>query len=275
LAAGGHVVLLIGELDGTPVEAELLTGSGGVLKSLITGFDRDSPQAAKLNVASGATFGVTNNQQLYNCGGGGSALVSASRGPKVIPPSENFDTARYGFRPFPVVPVDYFERKHEEAHTGDRLSKVINSENVPGSTFNLYQEMSYGQLFPHGTVPAAATAQAGWDVQWNTPRYQVGGWQFSRHFDGRQYSAALGCKKPEASFFETIAMRVDFAPDELLLIDDAEQNVSGAKAAGWKAVLWTGQHPLRDVLAEFQFATNADIGAIDFDAPVDSPGGRA
>jgi hypothetical protein len=43
LDAGGHVVLLIGELDGTPVAAELLTGSGGVLKSRITGFDRDSP----------------------------------------------------------------------------------------------------------------------------------------------------------------------------------------------------------------------------------------
>src|SRR3954468_14521939 len=32
------------------------------------------------------------------------AGTSTSHGPKVIPPSETFDTARYGDRPFPVVP---------------------------------------------------------------------------------------------------------------------------------------------------------------------------
>ena len=111
--------------------------------------------------------------------GGPAGLSSTSRGPKVIPPKATFDTARYGFRPFPVVPVDYFERKHEPGHTGDRLSKVINSPSVPGSTFNLYQEMSFGQLAPHGTVPSAAIGSADWNVTWNSPRYQQSGFQFT------------------------------------------------------------------------------------------------
>jgi lipid II:glycine glycyltransferase (peptidoglycan interpeptide bridge formation enzyme) len=51
LSRGGHVLLLIGELAGQPVAAELLTGIGGVLKSRITGLDRSSPEPAKLNVA--------------------------------------------------------------------------------------------------------------------------------------------------------------------------------------------------------------------------------
>jgi lipid II:glycine glycyltransferase (peptidoglycan interpeptide bridge formation enzyme) len=74
LDAGGHVVLLIGELDGTPVAAELLTGSGGVLKSRITGFDRDSPRAAKLNVASAMIWKAicwakANGYRYYDFGG--------------------------------------------------------------------------------------------------------------------------------------------------------------------------------------------------------------
>ena len=49
-------------------------------------------------------------------------MTDASHGPKVIPPRETFDTARYGDRPFPVVPVDCFDRKHERSTraTGSR-----------------------------------------------------------------------------------------------------------------------------------------------------------
>jgi M6 family metalloprotease-like protein len=107
------------------------------------------------NLSTGATLSYT--------GYSGTPLTSTSHGPKVIPPAESYETARYGDRPFAVVPVDYFERKHESTHTGDRLAKVINSPGVEGSTFNLYQEMSYGQLFPNGTVPSAGVATTGWD----------------------------------------------------------------------------------------------------------------
>ena len=90
-------------------------------------------------------------------------VMSTSHGPKVIPADGAFDTARYGDRPFPVVPVDYSDRNHSGEHTGEALANKINSPGVEGSTFNLYQEMSLGQLYPNGTVPSAAIASAGWD----------------------------------------------------------------------------------------------------------------
>ena len=86
-------------------------------------------------------------------------------GPKVIPPSGGYETSRYGDRPFPVVPVDYSDRSHEEASTAGKLAGKINDPENPGSTFNLYQEMSYGQLFPNGSVPSAGVASAGWEYE--------------------------------------------------------------------------------------------------------------
>lgn len=89
---------------------------------------------------------------------GGTTKSATSHGPKVIPPSEVYDTARYGDRPFPVVPVQYRDRAYQDGHDGDSLESVINDPANPGSTFNLFQEMSLGQLFPEGTVPSAGIA---------------------------------------------------------------------------------------------------------------------
>ena len=78
---------------------------------------------------------------------------SVSHGPKVIPPSETYDTARYGDRPFPVVPVQYTTAPTRPTTPASTLEGVINDPANEGSTFNLFQEMSLGQLFPEGTVP--------------------------------------------------------------------------------------------------------------------------
>ncbi|MDT7573123.1 MAG: immune inhibitor, partial [Actinomycetota bacterium] len=76
-----------------------------------------------------------------------------------------YDTARYGDRPFPVVPVDYFDRKHNaETHSAQTLQDKINSPAIEGSTFNLFQEMSYGQLYPHATVPSAGLPDQPYDT---------------------------------------------------------------------------------------------------------------
>ena len=112
-------------------------------------------------------------------GGPKGGLFSKSHGPKVVPPGGAYETARYGDRPFPVVPVDYLDRGHSSAHSAEKLASVINSEDVRGSTFNLYQEMSYGQLFPHATVPSAAITTADFEVEWKSDRYRESGFQFS------------------------------------------------------------------------------------------------
>ncbi len=89
---------------------------------------------------------------------GTASKTATSHGPKVIPPSGTYDTARYGDRPFPVVPVEFRDRAYQDGHSGDSLESVINDPAKPGSTYNLYQEMSLGQLFPEGTVPSAGIA---------------------------------------------------------------------------------------------------------------------
>jgi M6 family metalloprotease-like protein len=106
------------------------------------------PEIAWKDLSATATMGTT---------------AVRSHGPKVIPPNGGFDTARYGDRPFPVVPVDFSDRAHGAASTADTLARKINDKDNAGSTFNLYQEMSYGQLFPHGTVPSDGVATRGWD----------------------------------------------------------------------------------------------------------------
>ncbi|MCU1600291.1 MAG: domain containing protein [Frankiales bacterium] len=83
---------------------------------------------------------------------GGSTAVFASHGPKVIPPAGGYETARYGDRPFPVVPVDYTDFQHTRSSA--KLDNTINGKSNPASTFNLYQEISYGQLFPNATIPS-------------------------------------------------------------------------------------------------------------------------
>jgi lipid II:glycine glycyltransferase (peptidoglycan interpeptide bridge formation enzyme) len=86
LAEGEHVVLLLGELAGEPVAAELLTGVGGVLKSRITGLDRTSKDASKLNVASamiweGISWGKANGYRAFDFGGLRPESVDALRRP--------------------------------------------------------------------------------------------------------------------------------------------------------------------------------------------------
>jgi M6 family metalloprotease-like protein len=93
---------------------------------------------------------------------GGAATEVTSHGPKVIPPGEQYETARYGDRPFPVVPVQYRDRAYQADHERD-LDTVINSPDFEGSTFNLFQEMSLGQLHPEGTVPSTGIQTAGFD----------------------------------------------------------------------------------------------------------------
>jgi len=99
---------------------------------------------------------------------GADDLVARTHGPKVIPPAGLFESARYGDKPFPMVLVEYTDPvigKHQPENTAEKLDEVVNSPDFAGSTFNLYQEMSYGQLFPKGLVPSAGIDAAGWDYE--------------------------------------------------------------------------------------------------------------
>ena len=80
-------------------------------------------------------------------------------------------------------------------------------------------------------------------------RYLMNTLGLAAHVDGCHYSAAIGHRKPRPAFFRAVALRVGLHPEELLLIDDAGENVRAAIEAGWHAALWTGQERLGDIVA--------------------------
>ena len=131
------------------------------------------PQIAWKNLSTDASMTYT---------GAGSPVTSSSHGPKVIPKFGGYETARYGDRPFPVVPVDYSDRSHDDATApSSLLNTKINDPANPGSTFNLYQEISYGQLFPDGAVPSDGIATADWTYGPGFDFTQLDGRDEARH----------------------------------------------------------------------------------------------
>jgi len=108
---------------------------------------------------------------------GQSAVAIRSHGPKVT----TLDSARFGDRPFPVVMVDFQDIKHctgnqatdhpdctGENHTADALDFAVNSRTSGKSIWQLYQDLSFGQLFPDPTVmPRPATANTAFDPAYN------------------------------------------------------------------------------------------------------------
>jgi putative hydrolase of the HAD superfamily len=73
----------------------------------------------------------------------------------------------------------------------------------------------------------------------------------SSHVDGIHYSAALGCRKPDKAFFETVADLTGLAPSELLLVDDTQANIEAARQAGWQSILWHRDSALSTVLQAY------------------------
>jgi hypothetical protein len=131
---GGSVTWTVPSVPAGAVVALVLEAKADTLEQEPTIVWRDISSIADVKVGSAAPTQV------------------ASHGPKVIPPTGGYETARYGDRPFPVVPVDYFDSKHQADHPADMIDSVINDPANPSSTYNLFQEMSFGQLYPNGTI---------------------------------------------------------------------------------------------------------------------------
>jgi M6 family metalloprotease-like protein len=110
-------------------------------------------------------------------------LPAKTHGPKVT----TLESARYGDRPFPVVMVQYQDVKHCTGpgtpfpectgdHTAAALDTAINSRSTGKSVWQLFQDMSFGQLYPEGRVSPPpnspntpfATTPAGHVYKWST-----------------------------------------------------------------------------------------------------------
>lgn len=51
------------------------------------------------------------------------------------------------------------------------------------------------------------------------------------------YSHEVGVSKPDPAIYRLTERALDLRPDELVLLDDRPENVEGARACGWRAVL--------------------------------------
>jgi len=134
----------------------------------------EDPEIMWKNLSATATMTAT-------VGGLPQAAQSArTLGPKVT----TLETARFGERPFPVVMVQYQDIKrctgpgqpYAECtgdHTAMALDAAVNSKSTGRSLWQLYQDMSFGQLFPIGQVrPAVGTTSTAFDPtykhKWST-----------------------------------------------------------------------------------------------------------
>ncbi len=93
---------------------------------------------------------------------------SKAHGPRV----STLDTARYGDRPFPVALVEYQDNKHAPAATAWTFYNRISNERNPVSLYTHYQNMSFGQLFPHGEMASLEPDDDGFTpgpFKWSNP----------------------------------------------------------------------------------------------------------
>lgn len=69
------------------------------------------------------------------------------------------------------------------------------------------------------------------------------------HFDEIIYSAALGVCKPDRAFFTNAQARMGVSVGQsILFVDDTPANVDGARAFGWRALLYRGRESLSRAL---------------------------
>ncbi len=172
---GGSYTWTVGALAAGATRTLVLESKAATTAQLETVVWRDLSTTATVTVA-GATEALT------------------SHGPKVIPPGSEYDTARYGDRPFPVVPVAYTDRGYG-AHNRS-LDTVINDPTYEGSTFNLFQEMSLGQLYPDGTVPSTGITTADFSYPGNTSTGGDEAFPFTKVVPGQTCAGATYADSP-------------------------------------------------------------------------------
>ena len=109
----GNAVLFVGEADGSPVAVELCTYCGGVMKSRLTGMDRDSPAAA-LNVPAAVLWNAilwakADGARWFDFGGLNKAsaetLIAGQSLDQATVSGPDFFKLRFGGEPYLMPPA--------------------------------------------------------------------------------------------------------------------------------------------------------------------------
>ncbi len=61
-------------------------------------------------------------------------------------------------------------------------------------------------------------------------------------FDAVVVSCEIGCRKPDAEMFNHVTARLGVDPGSVVLVDDFEANVEGARRVGWHGILVGSDH---------------------------------
>jgi len=83
-----------------------------------------------------------------------------------------------------------------------------------------------------------------------TNEFRFGKFELRRYFKVALSSCYVGLRKPEAAMYRRALDIVGSAPYRTLFIDDREENVAGAAAAGMKTIRFTGAQSLEGKLKE-------------------------
>jgi FMN phosphatase YigB (HAD superfamily) len=83
-------------------------------------------------------------------------------------------------------------------------------------------------------------------------RYRALGTTFSVHAMSFRFKAM----KPDAAFYAEAAKLAGVAPEQIFFVDDRKENVAGAIAAGWDAVLYESVSQLNEELRQRGIFTN-------------------
>jgi putative hydrolase of the HAD superfamily len=75
-------------------------------------------------------------------------------------------------------------------------------------------------------------------------RYLLETLGLQNHIDHIYYSAAMGVRKPDASFFQQVEREGGLSAGRIVLVDDTAANVEAAARAGWRAIHWAGSRSL-------------------------------
>ena len=71
-----------------------------------------------------------------------------------------------------------------------------------------------------------------------------------RHFDHLVLSHEIGVRKPRPEFFEHCRRLLDCPAGDCLFIDDMPDNIAGARACGWKGIVYQSFADLQERLAD-------------------------
>lgn len=86
----------------------------------------------------------------------------------------------------------------------------------------------------------------GTNQEYNRAEYIRKDMGFEKYFDELFFSCEIGYMKPELEYFYHAAKVLDFAPGEILFIDNEDKYVNAARQAGWQARLYTTYEELID-----------------------------